>query len=124
MTNVARIFVQGGTLTLDADVPYDQQLLFENADRYAMLQGSVELDLDGVHWTVSVPTHRRPRCSSCGAHVPALSYSDQRHSFCPRCARQQCFPPRLHPVISRKPPRRKGEEPPLLGRQQPPRAVP
>jgi hypothetical protein len=109
MTNVARIFVQGGTLTFDADVPYDQQLLFEQADRYARWQGSVQLLLDDVQWTVSVPRRAARGCSSCGARMPALIYSHQRRCLCARCARAQCFVPRLDEVgmAGRKPPRRK-----------------
>ena len=123
MGNVARLFVEAGTLTLDADVPYDRQLVFEYADRYARRQGSIEMDLDGVQWTVSASVPRAPRCTNCGRRVHSLSYSDQRHSLCPRCARALCLVPHLHHVAGRKPPGRKAGLPLGSGSRRP-RATP
>ncbi len=126
MTNVARLFTQGGILTYDADVPYDRQLLFEDANQYAKRQGSIRLDLDGVHWTVRASMVRSPRCTHCGGRVPALSYTDRRRLLCPRCARTLCLVPRLSrgPADARKAPRRKDGVSRHDGQRRPPWAAP
>ena len=91
MTALARLFVRGGNFAFNADVPYDQQLLFEYADGYARQEGSIQLDLDGVRWTVNASMRRSPRCTGCGARVSTLTYSAQHRLFCPRCARTLCL---------------------------------
>jgi len=107
MASVARLFVRGGNFMFNAEMPYDQQLLFEYADHYARQEGSIQLELDGVHWTVNASPRRSPRCSACGRRVSALIYSASRCLFCPRCARTWCLDgSRIQPAL-RKPPRRK-----------------
>jgi hypothetical protein len=124
MTTAARILVHGGALIYNTSgSPYDRQLLFNDADRYARQHGSITLELDGEPWTVSAAQRRSPRCNGCGERVPSLSYAHQRRVLCPRCARILCFSDHhLHSLraAARKPPRRKNGQPPQAGQQPPP----
>lgn len=121
MGNIARLFVEAGTLTLDADVPYDRQLVFEYADRYARQQGTIQMDLDGVQWTVRASIPQAPHCTNCGLRVQSLSYTDQQHILCARCARLCLLPHLPSQVAGRKPPGRKAGSPPAAPRRRPPR---
>jgi len=120
MGNVARIYAQGGTLTFDADIPYDRQLLFEQASWYAKRQGSVKLDVDGVEWSVSASLRPHARCTDCGDRLPSVSYVHQEQVLCPRCARELCIIPHSHTVRApvRKPPRRKYARRPPAGAER------
>jgi len=118
---VARILVHGGVLIFNTGAPYDDQLIFDHADRYARSEGAIELDLEGVTWTVNATGAAVP-CATCGDHVDRLRYACSNLVMCARCARTTRLVPLprgAHAGI-RKPPRRKDGRSTDSRRQRPP----
>ena len=122
MKRVARILVHGGVLIFNTGAPYDDQLIFDHADRYARSEGAIELDLEGVTWTVNATGAAVP-CATCGDHVDRLRYARPNLVMCARCARTTRLVP-LRPRGAhagiRKPPRRKDGRSTDSRRQRPP----
>jgi len=92
MRGLARISLDGGgTLVMDADTPYEWELLFDHLDRYANLHGNVSVQLNRHGWSVRISTSQPPNCNACGHPPRALIYALGRRVFCPRCARAYCL---------------------------------
>jgi hypothetical protein len=109
MKHLARIFVDGGEFIFTTDAPYDSQLVFEYADRYAKLQGPIRLDFEGVQWTVNASGGDSVPCGRCGSRVEELSYAHHFQILCARCARATRLTPnepRGARTPTRKAPRR------------------
>lgn len=124
MRHVARILFQNGALIFNTGAPYDYQVVFDHADRYARLQGAITLDLEGVTWTVNATGAGAP-CGACGERLHRLSYARPDLVLCRRCARSTRLvllrPRGPHPP-TRKPPRKKDGRAPESPQQRLPDA--
>ena len=107
MSGPARLsLVGGGTLFVDADTPYEQELLFDYLDQYANLHGNVRMQLNRRGWTVGLNILPSQHCSACGDPPRNLIYTRSQRVFCARCARSRCLIDGA-PTPPRKPPQRK-----------------
>ncbi len=97
MRHVARILFENGALIFNTGGPYDDQVVFDHAGRYAQSQGPIQLDLEGVRWTVNAPTGTAVFCGGCGKRLHRLSYTHGRLVLCARCVRTK-------PLVALPPP--------------------
>ncbi len=107
MRHIARLLLGNGALIFNTGAPYDDQMIFEHADRYARLQGTIGLDLEGVTWTVNAAGGDVP-CAACGERSARLRYTRPDLVLCASCARSTRLVP-LRARAARKPPRRTDE---------------
>lgn len=88
MKDVAHISFEGGGMIVSAQTRYERQLLFEHAETYTKRHGSVRLDVNRRHWTISRLDGEGEMCVSCSGWLDRLTYRFQGQTLCGKCARR------------------------------------
>ena len=88
MSQVATIHLDAGVLRLPANDPYERELVFEQADFYARLQGAVRVQFGGGKMRVAHSTGAAGRgCACCYHPLRAVSVQVGERLFCVHCAK-------------------------------------
>ena len=88
MKDVAHIWFDGGGLIMPAQTPYERQLLVEHLEVSTKQHGSVRLELNRRHWTISRNTRPDTVCGSCSRSRDDLTYRFDGQTLCGQCARR------------------------------------
>ncbi len=88
MRGIAQLTFQGGGFILPSKTPYERELLFEHVAQYAKRHGSVHLQFNAQHWTVTRAEERSEVCAICNQQPDNLSYVSKGFSLCHPCARR------------------------------------
>ena len=88
MKGIARLSFHDGGLFLPVKTPYDHEVLFEYADRYAKRHGRVRLELDRHECVARLPGEQPETCVSCGQRLDSVRYDIGGRTLCRFCARR------------------------------------
>jgi hypothetical protein len=88
MKDVAHISFEGGGFIIPVETPYDRELLFEHAEESTKRHGSVRLDIDRRHWTITTRDGPAMVCATCPRWPEKLTYRFDGKSICRQCARR------------------------------------
>jgi hypothetical protein len=88
MKDVAHISFEGGGLIIPTHTPYERQLLFEHLEVSTKQHGSVRLEINRQHWTISMNNGSGKLCASCTRSPDNLTYRFDGQSLCGHCARR------------------------------------
>jgi hypothetical protein len=86
MRDVAHIRFDGGGLIVPAQTGYDRELLMEHIEVSTKRYGSVRLEVDRRHYTISLNDGDPEICVSCSRCPVALSYRLDGQTLCGQCA--------------------------------------
>ena len=92
MCQQARITSPSGSLIVwvDANAPYDREVVLEHARRGAFRFGPVRVRIDRREWLVAPGIDDRQRCAHCEQELGRLVFSRQGYLLCSRCGESDC----------------------------------
>ena len=74
MKDVAHISFEGGGLIVPVQTPYECELLVEHVEASTKRHGCIRLEVNRLHWTISVNTGQRGVCAACSQWPENLTY--------------------------------------------------
>ena len=74
MKDVAHISFEGGGLIVPVHTPYERELLVEHVEASTKRLGSVQLEVNRRHWTISMNNGLGAVCAACSQWPDNLTY--------------------------------------------------